>query len=285
MPAFTGPDVPCLGVSKNRGRVALGTLGFGVDRACHPVVLALLLVLPGAASPHFQELIPSTDILTAETGGQVVLDLRFTHPMERGPLMDMGEPIRFGVVGPQGIEDLKESLEPVVLDGKRTYRANYRARRPGDLVFFLEPAPYWEPGEGVMIVQYTKVVVDAFGAGKGWDREVGLPVEIVPLVRPYGLWTGNLFRGLVEKGARPVPFAEIEVEWLNDGSVTPPSDPYITQVVKADANGVFDYAMPRAGWWGFAALTRGDQPMPNPEGRPVPVEQGGLIWVQVRDMR
>jgi hypothetical protein len=28
----------------------------------------------------------------------------------------------------------------------------------------------------------------------------------------------------------------------------------ITQVVKADANGVFTYGVPFAGWWGFAAL-------------------------------
>ena len=32
------------------------------------------------------------------------------------------------------------------------------------------------------------------------------------------------------------------------------SDPYVTQIVKADEKGVFTYAMPYAGWWGFAAL-------------------------------
>ena len=136
-----------------------------------------------------------------------------------------------------------------------------------------------------MIIHYTKVVVDAFGAGEGWDADVGLPVEIAPLVRPYGLWTGNLFRGVVEKRGEPVPYAKVEVEWRNDGSLTPPSDPFITQVIKADANGVFSYAMPRAGWWGFAALLQGDIPMKNPDGREVPAEAGALIWVHARDMR
>jgi len=42
--------------------------------------------------------------------------------------------------------------------------------------------------------------------------------------------------------------------------------------------------MPRAGWWGFAALIEGDEPMQNPEGQEVPVEQGALIWVRARDM-
>ncbi len=158
-------------------------------------------------------------------------------------------------------------------------------KRPGDYVFFVEPAPYWEPAEGVMIVHYTKVFVDAYGAEEGWDTELGLPVEIVPLVRPYGLWTGNLFQGIVKRDGRPAPFAEVEVEWRNDGSVTAPADPYVTQVVKADATGVFSYAMPRAGWWGFAALLEGDKPMKNPDVKELPVEAGALIWVQTRDMK
>jgi cobalt/nickel transport protein len=113
---------------------------------------------------------------------------------------------------------------------------------------------------------------------------VGLPVEIEPLTRPYGLWTGNLFTGVVRKNGQPVPFAEVEVEWRNDGSVTPPAGPFVTQVLKADGNGVFSYAMPRAGWWGFAALIEGDEPMRNPEGREVPVELGALLWVRARDI-
>jgi cobalt/nickel transport protein len=254
-------------------------------RALTLASLLAAIALPVAAPAHFLELIPSTDILTPETGSRVELALTFTHPMERGPVMAMGEPVRFGVVGPAGAEDLKATLTPVEIDGRRAYTAEYRVRRPGDYVFFVEPAPYWEPAEGVMIVHYAKVVVDAFGAGEGWDAQVGLPVEIAPLSRPYGLWTGNLFRGIVKRGGEPVPFAEVEVEWRNDGSVTPPSDPFVTQGVKADANGVFAYAMPRAGWWGFAALLEGDAPLRSPDGREVPVELGALIWVHTRDMR
>jgi cobalt/nickel transport protein len=246
---------------------------------------ALLSHYSKAVPAHFQEIIPSHDILTQQSGARLSLDLTFTHPMEGGPVMPMGEPVRFGVVGPQGERDLRQRLQPVERDGKRAYRADYRVGQPGDYCFYIEPAPYWEPAEGVMIVHYAKVVVDAYGAESGWDRELGLPVEISPLSRPYGLWTGNLFRGVVKRNGRPVPYAEVEVEWRNDGSVTAPSDPYITQVVKADANGTFAYVMPRAGWWGFAALLEADEPMPNPEGKPVPVELGGLMWVHVRDMQ
>jgi cobalt/nickel transport protein len=245
----------------------------------------LLLSVVTAAQAHFQEIIPSRDILTQESGSQLALSLTFTHPMERGPVMPMAEPVRFGVVGPGGDIDLKQRLKPVQRQGSRAYTADYKVRRPGDYVFYIEPAPYWEPAEGVMIIHYAKAVVDAYGAETGWDRELGLPVEIIPLVRPYGLWSGNLFRGVVKHHGQPVPYAEVEVEWRNDGSLTPPSDPFITQVIKADGNGVFAYAMPRAGWWGFAALVEGDETLPNPEGEAVPVELGGLIWVHTRDMR
>jgi cobalt/nickel transport protein len=247
--------------------------------------LVFTFALPALVSAHFQELIPSSESLSAETGNRVNLELRFTHPMERGPVMDMGEPVRFEVLGPGGAEDLKGLLKLVDLDGKRGYQATHEVKRPGDHVYFIEPAAYWEPAEGVLIVHFAKVVVNAFDEQTGWDRELGLPVELVPLVRPYGLWTGNLFRALVKKGGQPVPFAEVEVEWRNDGSVTPPTGAHVTQVIKADAQGVFSYAMPRAGWWGFAALMEGDEPMTNPEGAKVPVEQGALMWVQVQDMR
>jgi len=256
----------------------------------HPqrtVALASLLIacLGGTASAHFQELIPSTDLVTEETGDVLSLALTFTHPMERGPAMAMGQPARFGVVGPDGEQDLLAALQPVEVDGQRAFRAEYRVKAPGGYRFFVEPAPYWEPAEGVMIVHYTKVVVDAYGSEDDWDVDVGLPVEITPLTRPYGLWTGNLFRGIVKKAGQAVPFAEVEVEWKNDGSVKPPADAFVTQVVKADSNGVFAYAMPRAGWWGFAALLEGEEQMRNSEGELVPVETGGLIWVHARDMR
>jgi cobalt/nickel transport protein len=205
--------------------------------------------------------------------------------MELGPAMEMATPVQFGVLVEGARHDLKSTLKPRKVDGKTAYTAAYRFRAPGDHIFYVEPAPYWEPAEQKMIVHYTKVVVDAFGAEEGWDAMVGFPVEIEPLVRPYGLWTGNLFRGIVRRDGKPVPFAEVEVEYYNKGKrVRVPEGPFVTQVIKADANGVFSYAMPRAGWWGFAALLDGEK-MNGPDGKPVDVELGALIWVRATEMK
>jgi cobalt/nickel transport protein len=245
------------------------------------LAVALGLSFPVAAHAHFQELLPSADIVP-ETGARTVtLDLTFTHPMEMGPVMEMARPTRFGVMANGKKTDMLPALQAAE---KGRFTATHALSVPGDHVFFVEPAPYWEPAERKFIIHYTKVVVD-FASGSGWDQPVGLPVEIEPLVRPYGLWTGNLFRGIVRKNGKPVPFAEIEVEWVNDGSVKAPSDPFVTQVVKADSQGQFSYAMPKAGWWGFAALVDGDKPMKAPDGKPAGVELGGLIWVKTTDMR
>lgn len=243
----------------------------------------LALGLPAAALAHFQEMIPSEDVVS-EDSRMVRLEMTFTHPMERGPVMEMGAPVRFGVLWRGKREDLRDRLQKRSVSGKSAYEATYDFKVPGDYVFFLEPAPYWEPAERKWLVHYTKVVVD-FGAGRGWDRLVGLPVEIEPRVRPYGLWTGNSFSGVVRRHGKPVPYASVEVEWRNDGSLKPPSEAFATQVVKADERGVFSYTMPRAGWWGFAALVNGDRPMKGPDGKPAPVELGGIIWVKTTDMK
>ncbi|MBC7952471.1 MAG: DUF4198 domain-containing protein [Rhodospirillaceae bacterium] len=246
-------------------------------------VLLMPTLAPSLARAHFQEIIPAADILADNGDRMIRLALSFTHPMERGPVMEMAPPVRFGVMAGGKVQDLKGVLTPVKRDGKTAFEAATKANAPGDYVFFVEPAPYWEAAEGKYIVQLAKVVVD-FGAGTGWDQMVGLPVEIEPLVRPYGLWTGSQFRGIVRKNGKPLPFTLMEVEWRNDGSVTAPSDPFVTQIIKTDGAGQFSFTMPRAGWWGFAALTEG-APRPGPNGKPAPVELGAVMWVKTQDMK
>lgn len=237
----------------------------------------------GSAAAHFLELIPSQSIVTGAGGQSVTLDATFTHPMAGGPVMAMAPPKTFGALVNGKRIDLSGDLKSVERQGKAAFTARVALQEPGDHVLFMEPAPYWEPTEGRMIIHYTKVVVDAYEDESGWDALVGFPVEIEPLVRPYGLWTGNLFRGRVLADGKPQPFAEIEVEYRGQGAVTLPSAAFGTQVIRADASGTFAYAMPKAGWWGFAALIDGPQSLTAPDGTERPVEQGALMWIETRD--
>jgi len=129
------------------------------------VALAAALSLPVAsASAHFQEILPSTDNF-GEGDTELALDLVFTHPMDRGPTMEMAKPVRFGVVTGAGETDLLDTLVESPRDGKMAWKANYKPAGPGTYTFFVEPKPYWEPAEGKSIIHYSKVVVDAFGWG------------------------------------------------------------------------------------------------------------------------
>ncbi|WP_417845433.1 DUF4198 domain-containing protein [Thalassospira povalilytica] len=248
--------------------------------------LSLLLtsIVASSASAHFQKMVPSTNVVDQDTGRTVKLDLTFTHPMTNGPAMEMAPPVQFGMQYNDQKIDLRQSLEAKTVDGKSAFNAEVTLKAPGGYAFYLEPVPYFEPAEGKFIIQYTKTIIDAYDSGEDWDQMVGFTVEIEPLTRPYGIWTGNIFSGMVRHNGDPVPFAEVEVEYANDGSITLPNATFATQVIKADANGIFHYAMPKEGWWVFAALIE-DGTMTAPDsGTQVPVERGGVLWVKTDQM-
>ncbi len=260
---------------------------------CLMMAVAVILVSNPAAA-HFGAVIPSDDIVTEDDAKTLNIEIKFLHPLE-GDFMEMVRPKQFGVLHDEKKTDLLSSLTSAM--GKSSHqdkdftfwKADFKIRRPGDYTFFVEPKPYWEPAEDCFIIHYTKVCVDALGMEEGWDTPVGLETEIIPLTRPYGLWTNNLFTGQVLVKGKPVPFAEVEVEYLNASpgntdKVVPPADAFITQVVKADGNGVFSYAMPRAGWWGFAALSEADWTMKQ-DGQEKGIEIGAVYWVRTRDMK
>lgn len=243
---------------------------------------ACLMLGSTPALAHFQEIIPSADVVPE--GGSVTVEMVFTHPFEGGPVMEMKRPVQVGVLKGGKKTDLSGAITEKPVGGTTGWTLSHDVSEPGAAIFYVEPQPYFEPAENKQIIHYAKVIVDGFASGEGWDDLVGLPVEIRPLTRPTGLWTGNQFSGVVLKNGEPVPFAEIEVEFINDGTVKAPNDAFITQVIKADANGTFSYTMPRGGWWGFAALVEGDKPGKSPDGKDVAIEEGGLIWVKTTDM-
>ncbi len=171
-----------------------------------------MLTMTPAASAHFQMILPSTDTVTEQTPRTVGIELVFTHPMERGPVMPMERPVRFGVLAGGKVDDLEPRLQSKPVDGKRRGRRATRSTSRVTTCSSSSRSPTGSRAERKMIVHYAKVVVDAFGCGRGLGRDGRAAGRNRPLARPYGLWTGNLFRGIVARDGEPVPFAEIEVE-------------------------------------------------------------------------
>jgi cobalt/nickel transport protein len=232
-----------------------------------------------SAFAHFGMVIPSDNMVMQGESRDVNIVLSFSHPFEMVG-MTLEKPDEFFMVAEESKKDLKAALKPTKLMDHKAWSLDYTLKRPGAHSFVMVPAPYWEPAEDCFIIHYTRTVVAAFGGDDGWDAELGLKTEIVPLSKPFGLYAGNIFQGIVKLDGKPVPYAEVEVEYSNkDKKVTAPSDYMITQTIKADGNGVFSYAAPVAGWWGFAALSTSDQTIKK-DGEEKDVELGAVIWVK-----
>ena len=224
------------------------------------------------------------------SSSKLPLKLIFTHPFAAGYTMNMGAdkdgkakvPLKFGVMTQKGesepvVKDLRAELKPVTFTSLGNsgvgYDLAYKARGMGDFVFFCDPAPYYEEKVDSYIENITKVIYNKGGAMTCVFEDVpGLKVQIKPLVRPYALWTGNVFWGIVQKWDNktqsyvPVPFVKIGVTYINhkidmennkfekSSIVTPPNDACATQAILANENGEFSYSVPKSGWWGFSAI-------------------------------
>ncbi len=233
---------------------------------------------------HFGVIMPSDDIVAKKDNKKITIQVKFIHPFE-WQFMNMEKPKKFGVIIGENNHDLLQELKVKKTKGFTFWETVYTIKEPGSYIFYVEPTPYWEQAEEKFIVHYTKVIVNALGKEDGWDKETGLKTEIVPLTRPFGLWAGNVFQGIVKVNGKAVPYSEVEVEYYNpDSKIKAPDEPFIAQVIKADVNGVFTYAMPKGGWWGFAALNMAEYKLKHKD-KDYPVEIGAVLWVRTREMK
>jgi cobalt/nickel transport protein len=264
--------------------------------------LLLASLASTTADAHFQLLY--TPQAALKESAAIPFALVFSHPFDSGFTMDMGKPEAFYVVSQRGdaepkTTDLMQYLEPIQWSGGDSKAAAYLAHLPrsvtrslGDYTFVLRPAPYYEKSEDKYIQQITRTMVNIGGLPGGWDEPLGLPVEVVPLDKPYANWVGGVFRAVVLSGGKPVPHAEIEIEYLNhepqieahqfdpQGKVTAPQESFATLSIRADAMGQVIIGLPKAGWWGICALNLDD----NLKYKGKELSLDAVLWVKAADM-
>jgi cobalt/nickel transport protein len=242
-------------------------------------VIVMICLSYGLSFAHFGMVIPSDNMIMQDDSRKVKLLLSFSHPFEMNG-MPLVKPLVFFMVKDGKKQDLKTSLQKTKVMDQKAWKTEVTIKRPGVYTFTMEPEPYWEPAEDCFIVHYTKTIIAAFGGDEGWDSELGLKTEIVPLSKPFGLYAGNVFQGIVKLDGKIVPYAEVEVEYFNENKkALAPSGYMVTQTIKADGNGVFTYAAPVSGWWGFAALNTSDKKMMHNK-KEKDIELGAVLWVK-----
>lgn len=262
----------------------------------------ILLTASATASAHF--LVVHTPEMLLGRSANIDMSIVFTHAFDGGPTMDLpGIENFYAMQKKAGDEhltriDLMDYLEPVQWGHENSKSAFVAAiprnamRSLGDYQVVVEPQPFYEAEEDIYIQQITKVIMNVGGAPTNWDQALGLHTEIQPLNKPYTNWVGGVFRGVVLSAGEPVPFAEIEVEYLNynpnfekrefdaEASIEAPLPGYEYVSVRTDANGTFSIGLPKAGWWGIAALDVG--PVTEHEGKKL--SQDAVLWVQAKDI-
>ncbi len=258
-----------------------------------------------AASAHFQVIYtPETEVESQS----VDFKLFFTHPYDGNTIMLTG---RNEELEGDGIDevflyhngektDLTDDLEEVSFSCMNDTADGYNLtidrsngfQTGGDYALLVNPAPYWEPEEGLYIHQLTKLFVNRGGMGGiGWaDRITEGYTEMIPLVSPYGVTPGSIFRAkVVDNEGNPVEGAHLEVEFLNydvdmdadhfGGEPMIEDEKRGIATMVTDANGIFTFIPSRAGYWGFAALSAGSDKEYNGKE----LEQDPVIWIQVAE--
>jgi cobalt/nickel transport protein len=255
-----------------------------------PSILIAGSVLSFSANAHFQMLY-TPDLLHAKSGA-ISFKMPFTHPAASGHVMAVDKPEAFYVIKKGKKTDLVETISEIkwesAMDQGKAYEGDATLRGLGDYVFILQPSPYFEPEEDIYIQQITKTIVNVGNLPTDWNHDFNLTAEIVPLTKPYAIYEGGIFSGVVKSKGKPVPFAAVEVEFMNyvpdmqknqfakEPIMTPPADVFVTQTIHADANGTFHFSLLKAGHWGFAALGVGE----NKELNGKILSQDAVIWVQ-----
>lgn len=262
----------------------------------------ILILITTNSVAHFQMLY--TPNLALKKGKNIQIRAIFTHPFEDKHTMNMGKQHdtktlskieEFYSITRNKKKDLKSSLKRVQFQGNAnsgtSYKAKYKARRMGDHILVLKPAPFYDETQDIYIQQIVKTIVNVSGAPTNWDKEIKLETEIVPLVKPYAIWEGSNFTGIVKAKGKIVPYAHIDISYLNRSidiknnkmgkdKIVAPQNAFVTLSIKANKDGEFTFTIPKAGFWGFCAhdLNKGKK------YKNKRLRQDALIWVEAKKM-
>ena len=258
------------------------------------LMLAALVLgwgFPRPALAHSHVFRPLQEGCYAQPGELVKWQCFWGHPFEM--LIDDAQPPKFFMFTPQRKKENLTAREITLQDqesgqDRKAFEVEYTPAAAGDYFLCLESPLYFIPEEKEFWQDYVKEPLHV-QAAEGWDQAVGLPVEIIPLTRPYGWPAGSVFKGLVLVKNRPLSGSIIEVEKFN-GFYVPrarlPKDrlgqensPLITRVTKTDRRGYFICTLDSPGWWLISVYAPGGKKVY--EHKTYPVEMRGGFWIYV----
>jgi len=258
-----------------------------MDRALFSAVVLMLLAAHPACAELFTILRADPPLVSDPKSKELHVSIAFGHPFEQTAtdmdLVQMFTAIKYSAKGEeQGTRrEFLDILKATKYLKKNAWTATIPLPDPGLYQIVVETRPYWEETQGVFLQQFAQTFVPVRGYEYGWELPVGLKLEILPLTRPFGLIAPALFTGRVLLDGKNLPDTPIRIEYLNEDKRTVPSTYHQTQRTITDEHGVFSFVCPHPGWWGFAAVTKGDDPLKGPDGQAKATELSGVLWLHI----
>jgi uncharacterized GH25 family protein len=241
-------------------------------------LMIVLFLFPVSAIAHTTTLIPHVN----KDGQKTVKVLHF-HPATGSDLMG----IRLGTEDSKNLKGLdsiflihekkEKNLHNVaipdyyVVRGKKkeTYTIPINKEsgffKPGDYIIVVTHKAHWRKHEDFYRQKVAKFCLNYYGVTSDWPERVlkNMP-EIIPLVQPYSVYAGSLFRAeAVNEEGRRIPHAKIQIEYLNyaigDTELDTTKAGFIKEdiadiVIFTDSNGSFSFIPLREGLWTFTLI-------------------------------
>ncbi|MBA7593494.1 hypothetical protein ES703_00417 [subsurface metagenome] len=209
----------------------------------------LFIAVTGLASAH--NLYIETDT-NPEIPTEQEVQILFGHP--NAPESCMTVPMEYArVYKPDGtiVElELKEDSGYRTASEATYWSAKVTLDQEGDYVIAASRVPiYFSPawhdlaGSPELTRDWAKVIVHG-GGEEQWQKAVGLPFEIVPLVSPYGLRVGDTFRAQVLFNGEP-----IKAEYAAAHETESIHDPEVAQTGETAEDGTFSIYISKSGMW------------------------------------
>ena len=241
-------------------------------------LVLLILLFPISVTAHTTVLIPHTN----EDGQKTIKVLHF-HPSTGSDLMG----IRLDVEDSKYLKGLdsifmihqgeEKKLHTVAIPDYYTVRDEKRETYtipinnksgfsgPGDYIIVVKHKAHWKIQEELYRQKVAKFCLNYGRFITDWPKRLlkNAP-EIIPLVPPYSVYAGSLFRAeTVNDEGKLIPHARIQVEYLNyklgDMALDTTTIGFIKEdivntIILTDSNGGFSFVPPKEGVWTFTLL-------------------------------
>ena len=241
----------------------------------------IIALFPISAIAHTTTLIPHIN-----KDGQKIVKILHFHPFTGSNLMG----IRLGIEDSKELKGLdsifiihngeEKKIHTVAIPDYYTVRGEKRGTytipinkkngffKPGDYIIVVKHKAHWKKHEDLYRQKVSKFCLNYFGDISDWPNRVleNMP-EIIPLVQPYSVYAGSLFRAeAVNDEGRRIPHAKIQIEYLNytlgDTELDTTTAGFLKEdigdtIIFTDSNGSFSFVPSREGVWTFT-LVDGD---------------------------